>query len=261
MQAVTSYSDGKFRFPLVPVTTYSISKSVEMSKSLHGTPLFRFVPLSLDGEGGTKTLVVNANKTTTANVVEVQPPSESELIDPNPLTTLGTNRRALPAVGPSVAYKEVTQVVDGKTVKMLVSQIVQHPIASAQEPNYGLPSPPNSAIGLPGPPQLPSEVPASQLTLLADRRATGDETLRRIIETWQASATDSSDQTELRKLLLDHLQQEFDTTQTARIAEIERLQSLLDRSIAWMDMRAKKRDEIIQKRVEELLENSVPTRP
>lgn len=79
-----------------------------------------------------------------------------------------------------------------------------------------------------------------------------------LIQNWLRSAKDPSDQAELRQLLQDHLQQEFDATQASRIAELERLERLLRQSAKWLHNRAKNRDEIIQKRIDELIQNSVP---
>ena len=79
-----------------------------------------------------------------------------------------------------------------------------------------------------------------------------------LIQNWLRSGKDPSDQAELRKLLQDQLQQEFEATQASRKAEVERLQRLLLQSAEWLDKRAENRDEIIQKRIDELIQNSVP---
>lgn len=68
------------------------------------------------------------------------------------------------------------------------------------------------------------------------------------------TAKDPADQTDLRKLLQDLLQQEFDANPKSRQAEIERPQQLLGKSKEWLDQRQQRRDEIIKKRLDELMQ-------
>ena len=82
-----------------------------------------------------------------------------------------------------------------------------------------------------------------------------------LIQNWLRSVKDPSVQTELRKLLQDHLQQEFEVNQKSHQAEIERLQQLLVKSKEWLDQRQQRRDEIIRKRIEELLQQQESAKP
>ena len=81
-----------------------------------------------------------------------------------------------------------------------------------------------------------------------------------IIEQWLKTAGKDADREELNALLQKHLESEFDANQKSRQAEIERLQQLLGKSKEWLNKRQERRDEIIKKRIEELLrQRELPT--
>ena len=75
-----------------------------------------------------------------------------------------------------------------------------------------------------------------------------------IIEQWLKTADKDADREQLKVLLQKHLESEFDANQKSRQAEIERLQQLLGKSKEWLDQRQQRRDEIIKKRLDELLQ-------
>ena len=76
----------------------------------------------------------------------------------------------------------------------------------------------------------------------------------------ELTAGKDADREELRALLQKHLESEFDANQKSRQAEIERLQQLLGKSKEWLNKRQERRDEIIKKRIEELLrQRELPT--
>jgi hypothetical protein len=74
-----------------------------------------------------------------------------------------------------------------------------------------------------------------------------------IVESWLKSAPENTDRSELQRLLETHLSAEFDLQQQTRRAEIDRLQKLLEQSRTWLDGRQRQREQIIQRRVQELL--------
>ena len=82
-----------------------------------------------------------------------------------------------------------------------------------------------------------------------------------IIEQWLKTAGKDADREELRALLQKHLESEFDANQESRQAEIERLQQLLGKSKEWLNKRQERRDEIIKKRIDELLRQQRPAKP
>ncbi len=246
--AMTTTSDGRFRFPLVPVNTYSIHKLIEMRKLPSGIPgQLGYAVLPLKPDGDNPSIVVNAKNTTVVNVTELPQPA------PVIRTILEMPGSASPSpvpAGAEIAYREVRRVIDGKEVTQVVPYVVN--------PNQSTPTDlfnPSS--------ELPKDEfrtqPARQF--LPDVAPTPDpkpDAATTLIQNWLRSVKDPSDQAELRKLLQDHLQQEFEATQASRKAEVERLQRLLLQSVEWLDKRAKNRDEIIQKRIDEIIQNSVP---
>lgn len=246
--ARTATSDGQFQFPFVPVGTYAIFKLIEMRKLPHGIPGqlgYAAIPLKPDGDGESLSIVVNATNTTVVNVTELPLPAPVSESFPEMLTSASPS--PLPA-GAKIAYRPTRRMVDGKEVTQMVPYLV-NPKQSEPTQFYGevygdddLRSERSRPFGTD---DAPSTVPQP------DAAAT-------LIQNWLRSTKDPSDQTELRKLLQDHLQQEFEATQASRKAEIERLQRLLLQSVEWLDKRAKNRDEIINKRIDELIQNSVP---
>ena len=183
IHSMTTTSDGRFRFPLVPVGSHSIGKLIdapELLSGISGQIASRFVPLKPDGDRDTTSVVVSVNQTTMVDVTDAP-------------------------------YSE----------------------------------------------HMNQQVPNDNLFFEPDVYSTPDlkpDTATLLIQNWLRTAKDPSDQTELRKLLLDHLQQEFDANQKSRQAEIERLQQLLVKSKEWLDQRQQRRNEIIKKRIDELLQ-------
>lgn len=242
--ARTATSDGQFQFPFVPVGTYAIFKLIEMRKLPHGTPGqlgYAAIPLETDGDGESLSIVVNAKNTTVVNVTEL--PLPAPVTEPFLEEPTSASPSPLPA-GAQVAYRPTRRMVDGKEVTQMVPYLV-NPKQSEPTQFYGDDDLRSERSRLFGTDDAPSTVPQP------DAAAT-------LIQNWLRSTKDPSDQTELRKLLHDHLQQEFDATQASRKAEVERLQRLLLQSVEWLDKRAENRDEIIQKRIDELIQNSVP---
>jgi hypothetical protein len=243
--AMTTSSDGGFRFPLVPVGTYSIHKLLESWKLPSGIPeQLAIVSVPLKPDGDNSSVVVNAKNTTTLNITELtqSAPVSGQFSEiPSSAST-----RPLPP-GAKIGYRPTRRMVDGKEVFQMVPYLVtqkqSEPIQFYSEV-YGGDDIRSEESRLFGPHDAPSTVPQP------DAAAT-------LIQNWLRSTKDPSDQTELRKLLHDHLQQEFDATQASRKAEVERLQRLLHQSVEWLDKRAENRDEIIQKRIDELIQNSV----
>ncbi len=255
--AMTTTSDGRFRFPLVPFNTYCIHKLIETRK-LPGVVLEQVaivsVPLKPHGDkpwdGDNPSIVVNAMNTTVVNVSELPQ-----------LAPVGESVSEMPAAkSPSplpanahIAYREVRGVIGGREVIQVVPYLV-NPRQPTPTDLFRSPSEPRNN----GEDEFRSEQP---LLFETDAAPTPDPKLdaaTTLIQHWLRSAKAPSDQAELRKLLQDHLQQEFDATQASRKAEVERLQKLLQRSVEWLDERDKNRDEIIQKRIGELIQSSVP---
>lgn len=250
--AMTTTSDGRFRFPLVPVNTYCIHKLIETRKLpglIPGQLAIVTVPLKPDGDrpwdGDNPSIVVKAKNTTVVNVTEL--PLPAPVSESLPEMPASASPSPLPA-GAQVAYRPTRRMVDGKEVTQMVPYLVN---PKQSEPTqfygeeYGDDDLRSERSRLFGTDDAPSTVPQP------DAAAT-------LIQNWLRTAKDPSDQAELRKLLQDHLQQEFEATQASRKAEVERLQRLLLQSAEWLDKRAKNRDEIIQKRIDELIQNSVP---
>lgn len=82
-----------------------------------------------------------------------------------------------------------------------------------------------------------------------------------IIQRWLQTAGKDADQAELKKLLQEHLEKEFDDSQQTCRTEIERLQSLLSKSQGWLNQRQKRREKIIKKRIDELLQQQELPKP
>ncbi|MFO1000223.1 MAG: hypothetical protein U0936_07790 [Planctomycetaceae bacterium] len=249
--ARTATSDGQFQFPFVPVGTYAIFKLIEMRKRPHGIPGqlgYAAIPLKPDGEGESLSIVVNAKNTTVVNVTELTLPAP--VTEPFLEEPISASPSPLPA-GAQIAYRPTRRMVDGKEVTQMVPYLVN---PKQSEPTqfysevYGDDDLGSEQSRLFGTDDAPSTVPQP------DAAAT-------LIQNWLRSTKDPSDQTELRKLLHDHLQQEFDATQASRKAEVERLQRLLLQSVEWQDRRVENRDEIIQTRINELIQNSVTNTP
>jgi hypothetical protein len=250
--SMTTSSDGSFRFPLVPVGTYSIHKLIETRKLPVGTPgqlAVVTVPLKPDGDGDNPSIVVNAKNTTVVSVTELRQPAYV----PGSLPEIpGSGSPGPLPTGAEVAFREIRRMVDGREVTQVIPYVVY--------PQQGMPKDPSM---LPSDPQTNGEVemwldPA--LLYEPDVAPAPDpklDAVTTLIQNWLGTAKDPSDQAELRKLLQDHLQQEFEATQASRKAEVERLQRLLLQSVEWLDKRAKNRDEIIKKRIDELIQNSV----
>jgi hypothetical protein len=252
INSVTTSSNGKFRFPLVPAGKYSIVKLVENPglSIISGQPSFRGVSLRLDGEA--QSIVVNAKKKTS---IEVHENTETNPIMPNfsqPTVQSPTS------IGQDVAYQEHVRIVNGREervrVPITIPRYSQSNNTLGASMNYG---DPNSANSVPSPigsstvPYLPLGNAQELLSHKPDAAVT-------LIQNWIRTVQNPSDQTELRKLLQEHLQKEFEATQASRKAEIERLQKLLEKSVEWLDERARNRDEIIRKRMEELIRQSTP---
>jgi hypothetical protein len=248
--SMTTSSDGSFRFPLVPVGTYSIHKLIESRKLPSGIPgQLAIVSVPLKPDGDNPSVVVNAKNTTVVSVTELRQPA----FVPESLPEIpGSGSPGPLPTGAEVAFRETRRMIDGREVTQVIPYVVY--------PQQGRPKDP---IMLPSDPRANAEVekwvdPASlyepDVAPAPDQKTDAATTL---IQNWLRAAKDSSDQAELRKLLQDHLQQEFEATQASRKAEVERLQKLLHQSVEWLDKRAENRDEIIQKRIDELIQNSV----
>lgn len=80
-----------------------------------------------------------------------------------------------------------------------------------------------------------------------------------IVESWLKTAPENADRSELKQLLETHLSAEFDSQQQTRRAEIDRLQQLLEQSRNWLDGRQRQREQIIQRHVQELLDEQPAT--
>ncbi len=245
--AMATTSDGRFRFPLVPVNTYGIHKLIETRKLpglIPGQLAIVTVPLKPDGDN--PSIVVNAKNTTVVNVTELpQPAPVIRIFSEMPGSA---SPSPLPA-GAEIAYREVRRVIDGKEVKQVVPYVVNPNQSSSRRHGMSpFERPKNGDDGFakePDPFFAPDDAP---------RLSPKTETATTLIQGWLRSAKDPADQTELRKLLQNHLQQEFDANQKTRQAEIERLQQLLVKSKEWLDQRQQRRDEIIKKRIDDLLQ-------
>lgn len=120
-----------------------------------------------------------------------------------------------------------------------------------------------AAVGSDSPDALRFDVKANELSDLGsvawtEKQVAGgavisDDGAAEIVESWLKSASQNADRSELKQLLETHLSTEFDMNQKMRRAEIDRLQQLLEQSRTWLDQRQKKREAIIQRRVQELL--------
>ncbi len=73
------------------------------------------------------------------------------------------------------------------------------------------------------------------------------------LQHWRTTAGTKSDGESLRRALKAHLESEFDAKQQARQAELARLRDLLKQSEEWLSNRQSQRDEIVKKKMEELL--------
>lgn len=82
-------------------------------------------------------------------------------------------------------------------------------------------------------------------------RDTGDQ----FIKQWLESASDTTDSVALRAALQTHLEQEFDTNQKTRQAELQRLEQLLEQARKWNETRHSRRRAIIDERLQELLQS------
>lgn len=249
--SMTTSSDGSFRFPLVPVGTYSIHKLIETRKLPVGTQgQLAVVTVPLKPEGDNPAVVVNAKNTTVVRVTEL----------PQPASVPGTlpEMQELASESPTeadaeIAYRKIRRMVDGKEVTQMVPYTVTRERSTTSDPSNPHSKLPHDEFRT-EPPRPFSQAAAP----VADRKTDAAITL---IQNWLRSTKDPSDQAELRKLLQDQLQREFEATQASRKAEVERLQRLLLQSVEWLDNRARNRDEIIQRRIDELIENSVTDTP
>ncbi len=259
--ATTTTAEGKFRFPIVPVSTYAIHQLIEapgLSSGLPGSVAFRLVPLKPDGDRDTTSVVVSAKNTTTVNLVEA-PSSQlvvREMRNADPFTD-AEPASAFPTrlpEGAVVEYVEQTRVVDGRAVTVKIPRIVER---RSGDPTYLKPE--DEIIGRTFEP-APRDAPRFESDPAPVQNPKPDAA-RLLVQNWLRSAKDPSDQTELRKLLQEHLQQEFEANQEFRQAEIERLQQLLVKSKEWLDQRQQRRDEIIKKRIDELLQQQALSLP
>ncbi|MCA9063932.1 MAG: hypothetical protein KDA96_12760 [Planctomycetaceae bacterium] len=144
------------------------------------------------------------------------------------------------------------------------------PATSTANP-YGSPSRPNSPIGIAGPPHLPQAQPAgisepapatiAPPTVYTSPAATStdaDSFATQMIEQWRRGAEPGADDAELRELLKSHLGSEFDSSVRTREEELQRLQTLLEKSREWLQKRKENREQIIEKKIDDLLKSSPP---
>ena len=79
------------------------------------------------------------------------------------------------------------------------------------------------------------------------------DTGAQFVEKWLKSSKNGEEPNELRSALKKHLEQEFNANQQSRQSELVRLRDLLKQSEDWIKTRQAKRDEIVGKRIVELL--------
>lgn len=259
--AMTTAVDGKFRFELVPVADYSIAKLEKITGLPSGSrdpARFQAVPLAADDGGTAPSIQVALNELTTLNGIEFRfpapVPAQSAIGNPfsNPSVD-STNPSDVPA-GARIVYEERVRIIDGKEVKQMVARTVS-PESPELFEGGGIMDNPTPASPFQ---QEPSRFFAPDDAPAPDPKPSAATVL---IQNWLRTAKDPADQTELRKLLQDHLQEEFDANQKSRQAEIERLQQLLGKSKEWLNKRQERRDEIIKKRIEELLRQQELSKP
>ncbi len=162
------------------------------------------------------------------------PISDANLRTIQPGEIIGSTPDASPtATGDTVVF-EPDVVQDGRIVKHIVPQRV---FPAGNAPLYQ-----------PG-------------TFSNDVNQTQPDAAAGIIEQWLKTAGKDADREELRALLQKHLESEFDANQKSRQAEVERLQQLLGKSKEWLNKRQERRDEIIEKRIDELLRQQELSKP
>ncbi len=166
-----------------------------------------------------------------------------------------------PPPGAEIRFRQVRRQMNGKEEILSVPYVVYPQTPSASDPDGSPMDRSSSDDPNVVDPSFPEETTLSSSTSVAGSSNAKSDAATTLIQNWLRSAKDPSDQAELRKLLQDHLQQEFEATQASRKAEVERLQRLLLQSVEWLDKRAKNRDEIIKKRIDELIQNSVSNTP
>ncbi len=88
---------------------------------------------------------------------------------------------------------------------------------------------------------------------------TTDAAAQGLIDSWLATHQPSEDRTELKDLLRKQLEQSLDAADTARRQELQQLEELITKSRLWLDQRQKRREQIVEKKLAELLEQ-VPAR-
>ncbi len=249
--SMTTSSDGSFRFSLVPVGTYSIHKLIESRKLPSGIP-GQLAIVSVPLQTGRRQSI-DRRECKEHNVVSV-----TELPQPAPVTEPFSEEPVSPSQNPlptgaEIAFREIRRMVDGKEVTQVVPYVVYPKQASTSDPF-------NPSSKLPKD-EFRTEPPRQSLPDAAPTPDPKPDAATILIQNWLRYTKDPSDQAELRKLLQDHLQQEFEATQASRLAELERLERLLLQSVEWLHKRAKNRDEIIKKRIDELIQNSVSNTP
>ena len=253
--------DGKYRMDLVPVGTFAFGKLEKIKSNPNdgqAGELLMFIELAWTDYRVPSPYSISANETTTLDLLHAARPAH--IVPPDSDPPSRPNEGPVPAnlpAGWAIAYEERTRIVDGKEVRVTVPLLVQRrptdPFQQADEFN----APPND----PAPRNVAGEGRFSNDDLHVPGPMPAPDAATLLIQNWLRAVKDPSDQTELRKLLQDHLQQEFDANQISRQAEIERLQQLIGKSKEWLDKRKQRREEIIKKRIDALMRHHVPVQP
>ncbi len=83
---------------------------------------------------------------------------------------------------------------------------------------------------------------------------TTDAAAQGLIDSWLATHQPSEDRTELKDLLRKQLEQSLDAADTARRQELQQLEGLIAKSRQWLDQRQTRREQIVEKKLGELLD-------
>jgi len=267
--------NGEFTADMVPVGKYLLHRLTQMHTS-HREPSTRafiarrLVPEDhkpIDGVESLWMLPVTANETTdVGTLIEAAIPladftAEQTRIGLSRPTPVSQNPFAGGALPPGTELHYLEKIIatpDGKTFKRLVPARAQGPSDIPKNDPQFLPAPAamRGAAHGHGPYQQPTtsngELRDPVFSPDVPEKSDADEATAMIQRRLQTAGKDA-DQAELKKLLQEHLENEFDDSQTTRRTEIERLQSLLSKSTEWLDQRQQRRTDIVNKRIEELL--------
>ncbi|MCA9059885.1 MAG: hypothetical protein KDA85_15365 [Planctomycetaceae bacterium] len=208
-------SDGKIDFPPMPVGEYYLEALTVDSKN----------------SAGPRTAVRTLTRNSAPVVVQVR---KDEISD------IGNVTVAIPPAADPFAASSSPQTDP-------LSPAVPSPYA----PGAFTPGPPPSTSADPYQPN--PFAPQSPPRVLPPVPAGDDAIARQLISQWKQNAAPDEGDQELRALLKKHLESEFDSGVRSREEELKRLESMLEQSRQWLETRKSRREQIVDKRIDDLL--------